>query len=234
MKNERSFGINLGKIVLGDSNFLELSEPTMIVARKESILECIASEIVTEVKRNFAGELRVFSFGKSLGFEDATFLNEAEIKKGLVEIYNYIKTVNTFLKFNKCKNIFEYNRKFRNQSPRVVVLLNGIERYKRLGNYSEIEPLIRFVVGNANSVGVVVVATTTGIENIGVGEELFFKFNNRLIFGGVDERTVEKLTLGMYNSTTNLEDGEFYYMTGNLGNGSKIVIYPENQKFGIK
>ncbi len=233
MLNERSFGINLGKIVLGDSNFLELSDPTLVVARNDEFLGCIASEITTETKKNFAGELRVFSFGENLDFADSNFLSESEIKKGLIEVYNYIKTVNTFLKFNRCKNVFEYNKKFRSCSPRVMVLLHKIETYKRFGNYSEIEPLIRYIISGANSVGLIIVATTTGIENMGMGEELFLKFNNRLIFSGVDEFMVKKLTLGMYNSTKNLEDGEFYYMTGNFGNGSKIVIYPENQKFGM-
>lgn len=227
MENERKFGINLGKIVLGDSNFLVLDEPTLVIAKKNEVLENVSREIVFNTLENIDAMMQVFSFGKVYSFAKSSYITEKEVKRGLVEVYNYIKTVNTFLKLNRCKSVSEYNKKFRKNTAKVLVLLSNLEKFKLLDNYSELEPLVRFIISNAKTAGVLLVATTTSIENMGLGDELFLKFNNRLIFNGVDGCDVQKLSLGMYNTTRNLSDLECYYMTGNIGNGSKISISPQ-------
>ncbi len=220
---EKEYGTNLGKIVLGDSNFLSLEKPTLIVARREGIVDSVIGNIFVGLENAGAGDIQKIVLG-GICAGAKCYADDVEIKKGMVEVYNYIKTLSTFLALNRCKNMDEYNKKFRKSGARLVVVLKNLERFSRMENFLEIEPILNFLITKASEVGVAVIATTAQIERLALNEGLFYKFSNRLIFGGLSGEVVKKLTLGMYRSTTSLTESEFYYMTMNRGNGSLLAL----------
>lgn len=218
----KKYGTNLGKIVVGESNFITLSEPTLVVARRTELISGLINKIFLGLEAS-GDEIQKIVFGGSIAGAKC-FVTEDEINKGMVEVYNYIKTVSTFLKLNRCKNIEEYNQKFRKSGARLVVVVEDLEKLSRMENYSKFEAIINFLITKATDTGVMVIATTSQIERLAMEENLFYKFSNRLVFGGFSGDVVNKLTLGMYHTTKGLNDSEFYYMTMNKGNGSLLEL----------
>lgn len=218
----KEYGTSLGKIVVGESNFVAFNEPTLIVSRREELISGLLNEIFLGLDEG-GDEIQKIVFG---GTEKGArcFVTEDEINKGMVEVYNYIKTILTFLKLNRCKNIDEYNQRFRKSGARLVVVVEDIEKLSRMENFSKFEAILNFLIMKATDTGVMVIATTSQIERLAMEESLFYKFPNRLIFGGLSGNVVNKLTLGMYHTTKGLNDNEFYYMTINKGNGSLLAL----------
>ena len=223
MQKGNLLGANFGKIVMGDGNFLSLDTNTLVVAKNrevstmvmKSLWECVASS---------GADIQTMVFGTTKINGATNYVGEEQMKKGLVELLNYIKTVKTFLTLNRCKNLGEYNKKFRDSGKCVFVVIEEIMDIFKLDNFEEIRGMIASLLNFAKDVGISVVATTENINGIGCMQDLCYKFNNRLVFNGFEGEGVRAVTLGMYSTTKSLKGLEFYYMTLNKGNGSLLSL----------
>lgn len=223
MQKGKLFGANFGKIVIGDGNFLSLDTNTLVVAKNREISTTVIKALHECVAGNGMDE-QVMIFG-TIKIKGATnFVGEEQMRKGLAELLNYVKTVKTFLTLNRCKNISEYNKKFRDSGKCVFVVIEEIMDIFKYDNFEEIRGMIASLLNFAKDVGISIVATTENINGIGCMQYLCYKFNNRLVFNGFEGEGVRAVTLGMYSTTKSLKGLEFYYMTLNKGNGSLLSL----------
>ena len=169
-------------------------------------------------------------FSNILRMGDERSVNKYNIVQSPLEIFeNLLKHAeeckNLIVK-KRCKSLFDFNKKFKVKDfCRTVVFVENFDELLRdSGEATKVKELILKLIRLEKYSGVSVVVCSFCESYETVDFHFINSFLNRILFKTENERVVEDISHGMYNSTDCLDYNHYYYFDYGHLNGKMLSV----------